>query len=85
MLSTEIRTIQLFEGSVMPLGAHWVEEERAYNFSIYSQHARSVKLLFTKRSRRRLTSVSTCLNKLRNCLVAAITAAVVWRGLVCAV
>ena len=30
----------------MPLGAHWVEEERAYNFSIYSHHARAVKLLF---------------------------------------
>ena len=46
MLSTEIRTIQLFEGSVMPFGAHRVEEEDAYNFSIYSQHARAVKLLF---------------------------------------
>lgn len=46
MLSREYRTIQLFEGSVMPFGAHWVEEDRAYNFSIYSQHARSVKLLF---------------------------------------
>ena len=30
----------------MPLGAHWVEEERAFNFSIYTQHARAVKLLF---------------------------------------
>ena len=30
----------------MPLGAHWVEEEQAYNFSIYSQHARAVALLF---------------------------------------
>ena len=30
----------------MPLGAAWIEAEEAYNFSIYSQHARSVTLLF---------------------------------------
>jgi glycogen operon protein len=33
------------EGTILPLGAAWVEEERAYNFSLYSQHAESVVLL----------------------------------------
>ena len=27
------------------LGSEWIEEERAYNFSLYSQHAESVTLL----------------------------------------
>ena len=30
----------------MPLGAHWLPEEQAFNFSLYSQHARAVTLLF---------------------------------------
>ena len=33
------------EGSPFPLGATWVEEDRAYNFSIYSKHAERVRLL----------------------------------------
>jgi glycogen operon protein len=33
------------EGTIIPLGAAWVEEEHAYNFSLYSQHAESVVLL----------------------------------------
>jgi glycogen operon protein len=33
------------EGTILPLGAAWIEEERAYNFSLYSQHAESVVLL----------------------------------------
>ena len=33
------------EGTILPLGATWVEDEHAYNFSLYSQHAESVVLL----------------------------------------
>jgi glycogen operon protein len=33
------------EGALLPLGAAWVEEERAYNFSLYAQHSESVVLL----------------------------------------
>jgi glycogen operon protein len=40
----------LYEGSVMPLGAFWIEREDAFNFSIYSQHARWVTLLFYNES-----------------------------------
>jgi isoamylase len=33
------------EGTIFPRGASWVEEDRAYNFSIYSQHADTVVVL----------------------------------------
>src|SRR5262249_38010473 len=33
------------EGSILPLGALWIEAERAYNFSLYAQHAECVELL----------------------------------------
>ncbi|HVC59810.1 MAG TPA: isoamylase [Acetobacteraceae bacterium] len=33
------------EGAPWPLGAAWIEEERAYNFAIYSKHADRVTLL----------------------------------------
>jgi isoamylase len=33
------------EGTILPLGAAWVEDEHAYNFSLYAQHAESVVLL----------------------------------------
>src|SRR5262245_60826498 len=33
------------EGTIFPRGAAWIEEERAYNFSLYAQHAESVVLL----------------------------------------
>ena len=33
------------EGSILPLGVTWVEEERAFNFSIYSENAERVSLL----------------------------------------
>jgi glycogen operon protein len=33
------------EGTILPLGAAWIEEEHAYNFSLYAQHAESVVLL----------------------------------------
>jgi glycogen operon protein len=31
--------------TILPLGAAWIEEEQAYNFSLYAQHAESVVLL----------------------------------------
>ena len=34
------------EGSPFPLGVTWIEDERAFNFSIYSKHAESVELRF---------------------------------------
>jgi len=36
------------EGSPWPLGATWVEAERAYNFALYSRNARSISLLLYK-------------------------------------
>jgi glycogen operon protein len=33
------------EGTIHPLGALWIEEEHAYNFSLYAHHAESVVLL----------------------------------------
>ena len=33
------------EGLSLPLGASWIEEERAFNFAVYAEHADSVKLL----------------------------------------
>jgi isoamylase len=33
------------EGAPWPLGATWVESQRAYNFALFSHHARSVTLL----------------------------------------
>jgi isoamylase len=36
------------EGSPIPQGVAWVEEEQAYNFAIYSKHAESVTLLAYK-------------------------------------
>lgn len=33
------------EGSPYPLGVSWVEDERAYNFALYSKHANAVTLL----------------------------------------
>ena len=33
------------EGAPSPFGATWIEQERAYNFAIYSKHASSVVLL----------------------------------------
>ncbi len=36
------------EGTILPLGATWVEDERAYNFSLYAQHAESVVVLLFK-------------------------------------
>ena len=33
------------EGSPLPLGATWIEEEQAFNFAIHAEHAESVTLL----------------------------------------
>jgi isoamylase len=33
------------EGSPLPLGVTWIEQEQAYNFAIHSEHAESVTLL----------------------------------------
>ena len=33
------------EGFPLPLGATWIEEEQAFNFAVYSEHAESVTLL----------------------------------------
>jgi glycogen operon protein len=33
------------EGTSLPLGATWIEEERAFNFAVYAEHAASVTLL----------------------------------------
>jgi glycogen operon protein len=46
MLSPAKRDRALHEGSVTPLGVMWIAEEEAYNFSLYSMHARLVTLLF---------------------------------------
>ena len=33
------------EGLPLPLGATWIEEEQAFNFAVFAEHAQSVKLL----------------------------------------
>ena len=33
------------EGLPFPLGVSWIEEERAFNFALYSNHAETVTLL----------------------------------------
>lgn len=33
------------EGSPLPLGATWIEEEKAFNFAVHAEHAESVTLL----------------------------------------
>ena len=39
------RTWTQTEGSPLPLGATWIEEERAFNFAVYAEYAESVTLL----------------------------------------
>jgi isoamylase len=44
----ELRTVESWEraeGNATPLGATWVESERAWNFAIYSRSANALKLL----------------------------------------
>jgi isoamylase len=33
------------EGLPLPLGASWVDDEKAFNFAVYAEHAESVTLL----------------------------------------
>jgi isoamylase len=33
------------EGTTLPLGATWIEEEQAFNFAVYAEHAENVTLL----------------------------------------
>jgi hypothetical protein len=33
------------EGTPLPLGVTWIEQERAFNFAVHSEHAESVTLL----------------------------------------
>ena len=40
------RTWEQVEGSPLPLGSTWMEEEQAFNFAICAEHAESVTLLF---------------------------------------
>src|SRR5579864_4665907 len=39
------RTWGQTEGTPLPLGATWIEEERAFNFAVHAEHADSVTLL----------------------------------------
>ena len=44
---TRLRTVEAWdgEGGLGPPGATWLEQERAWNFALYSRHARAVTLL----------------------------------------
>jgi isoamylase len=42
---TKRATWEEAEGSPLPLGVTWIEEEQAFNFAIHSEHAESVTLL----------------------------------------
>lgn len=42
---TKAATWEQIEGSPLPLGATWIEEEQAFNFAVHAEHAGSVTLL----------------------------------------
>jgi isoamylase len=42
---TKVASWERTEGSPLPLGVTWIEEQQAFNFAIYSEHAESVTLL----------------------------------------
>lgn len=42
---TKVSTWEQAEGSPLPLGVSWIEEEQAFNFAVHSEHAESVTLL----------------------------------------
>src|ERR1700688_2961263 len=42
---TKRATWEQAEGSPLPLGVCWIEEEQAFNFAVHSEHAESVTLL----------------------------------------
>ena len=39
------------EGTPLPLGATWIEDEQAFNFAVYAEHAESVTLLLYSATR----------------------------------
>ena len=45
--NTSVRrpTWEQAEGSPLPLGVTWIEEEQAFNFAVHAEHAESVTLL----------------------------------------
>jgi glycogen operon protein len=43
---TKRATWAQIEGSPLPLGVTWIEEEQAFNFVVHAEHAESVTLLF---------------------------------------
>ncbi len=43
--TASIGELRAGEGTIFPRGAAWIDEERAYNFSLYAQHADSVVVL----------------------------------------
>jgi len=42
---TKRATWEQAEGTPLPLGVTWIEEEQAFNFAVHSEHAESVTLL----------------------------------------
>ncbi len=53
-------------GSPLPFGAHYVQEDDAYNFALYSKHATSVDLVFFAQPDARSPSYSYRLEPTRN-------------------
>jgi isoamylase len=45
MTAVKRPTWEQVEGSPLPLGATWIEEEQAFNFAVHAEHAESVTLL----------------------------------------
>src|SRR5215510_7954786 len=43
--STKRLTWEQAEGTPLPLGVTWIEEEQAFNFAVHAEHAESVTLL----------------------------------------
>jgi len=46
------------EGSPLPLGVTWIEEEQAFNFAVHSEHGESVTLLLSRAILRLAAAVS---------------------------
>ena len=48
MVEAEPRMWADTEGSPLPLGVTWIEEEQAFNFTIHAEHAENVTLLLCR-------------------------------------
>ncbi len=48
--SVALEELERRDGAPTPLGATWMEEEKAYNFAVYSKHAEAVTLLLFSES-----------------------------------